>query len=206
MHVLLDYAASVIAGSVALLLLLGTVARSSEADRRVSAVGYAKEQALDLATWLEDDLSTIGMGLPTGEVRLTMPTQAGSGTTLRTTRFEFTRRTYDTSGPTPVVATVDVRYDLAPTTTTTIDGATVQLYEVQRSERVNGGAWQDAGKTPASLSRFHVEVQDMVGSPTGAEANAAFVDVSFTMIPPLMQDEVALPALFWNAAFRIHPV
>lgn len=207
MHVLLDHAASIIAGSIAALLLLGTVARSSMEDQRMTALAVAKDQAIEFSTWLEEDLSTVGMGLPEGDVRLTPPTAGSCNAAACTTAFTFVRRSYDTSTTPATPQTHDLRFTLAPTAAVVNeDGSTTQLYEVQRSERIDGGAWTAAGASPASLSHFRISLQDDTGAPTMSEADAAFVEVAFALVPPLMRDDLLLSELNWSAVFRIHPV
>ncbi|MEM6783182.1 MAG: hypothetical protein AAF624_05540 [Bacteroidota bacterium] len=207
MHVLLDHAAAIIAGSIAALLLLGTVARSSQEDQRMTALAVAKDQAIAFSTWLEEDLSTVGMGLPDGDVRLTPPSMGTCNGTDCTTQFTFVRRSYDTSTTPATPRTHDIRLTLSPTTTVSNeDGTTTQLYEVRRTERINGSAWAEAGASPASLSHFRIGLQDDAGAPTASEADAAFVEVAFSLVPPLLRDDLLLSELNWSAVFRIHPV
>ena len=89
MHVLLDHAAAIIAGSIAALLLLGTMARASQEDQRMTALAVAKDQAFAFSTWLEEDFSAVGMGLPEGEVRLTPPTMDTCNGATCTRQFAF---------------------------------------------------------------------------------------------------------------------
>ncbi|MEL7363364.1 MAG: hypothetical protein AAFN13_14910 [Bacteroidota bacterium] len=207
MHVLLDHLAAVIAGSIAALLLLGTVARSSQEDQRMTALAVAKDQAIEFSTWLEEDLSTVGMGLPEGDTRVSSFTFDTCNGVDCTMAFTFTRRSYDTRTTPATPQDHDIRLVLSATTTVTEeDGSTTQLYEVRRSERINGGAWANAGASPASLSHFLVQLQDETGTPTEVEEDARFVEVAFTLVPPLLRDEVLLPELNWSAVFRIHPV
>ncbi|MEO1074985.1 MAG: hypothetical protein AAFX41_03345 [Bacteroidota bacterium] len=207
MHILLDHAAAIIAGSIAALLLLGTMARSSQEDQRMTALAVAKDQAFAFSTWLEEDFSAVGMGLPEGEVRLTPPTMDTCNGATCTRQFTFVRRSYDTTTSPATPQTHEFRLTLNPTTTVANeDGSSLQLYEVQRSERIGGGAWVQAGASPASLSHFRISLQDNSGAPTASESDAAFVEVAFSLVPPLLHDDLLLSELNWSAVFRLHPV
>ncbi|MEO1631460.1 MAG: M20/M25/M40 family metallo-hydrolase, partial [Bacteroidota bacterium] len=146
-------------------------------------------------------------GLPEGEVRLTPPTMDTCNGATCTRQFAFVRRSYDTTTSPAAPQTHEYRLTLSPTTTVTNeDGSSLQLYEVQRSERISGGAWVPAGASPASLSHFRVSLQDNSGAPTASESDAAFVEVAFALVPPLLHDDLVLSELNWSAVFRLHPV
>src|SRR5690625_2756407 len=87
MIAIFDNLNAILIGSTVILVIMPMQMRLTEMSVEQTANYMLKRQAMDLATWMEDDLLSMGQSLPSGRAAYTNPHDA-SGITLC---FEFYR-------------------------------------------------------------------------------------------------------------------
>ena len=182
MQFILDHIASILIGSIVLLVIVGLMFQGNEAMVDQPSYYAAKAQTRVLTEMIEADFGNVGLGVPPG-------TDIVNEATATATEFLRLIDPDDT-----VLATV--RYEMAPVDTVMIDGQEVPLYEVQRL--VNGAV---DGKSPARMSEFQVEFRDLDGTPVADPTTAKAIHVQFTMIPPFTEKGY-LNQTHWGRTFR----
>src|SRR5690625_7801492 len=82
MIAIFDNLNAILIGSTVILVIMAMQMRMTEMSVEQTANYMMKRQAMDLATWMEDDLLLMGQNLPSGTAAYTNP-QDSSGITLR---------------------------------------------------------------------------------------------------------------------------
>jgi hypothetical protein len=185
MQLLFDNIASVLVASTVLLVVVATNLNAQRSAVESSVAYAAKTQTLSMASYMESDLLLIGNGtLDTIETI----TSNGAG---QTTQFSFRR--IDNAG-----ADMLVSYNLTPTTTIDIDGQSVQLYRLDRTE--DG---QPAGGGSSTLSHFEITMLDINGDPTASVAAARLLRVRAVNVYPFGDpDKMNMFQSHWGITVR----
>jgi hypothetical protein len=185
MQLLFDNIASVLVASTVLLVVVATNLNAQRSAVESSVAYAAKTQTLSMASYMESDLLLIGNGtLDTIETI----TSNGAG---QTTQFSFRR--IDDAG-----ADMLVSYNLTPTTTVDIDGQSVQLYRLDRTE--DG---QPAGGGSSTLSHFEITMLDINGDPTASVAAARLLRVRAVNVYPFGDpDKMNMFQSHWGITVR----
>src|SRR5690625_4931521 len=111
MIAIFDNLNAILIGSTVILVIMAMQMRMTEMSVEQTANYMMKRQAMDLATWMEDDLLLMGQNLPSGTAAYTNP-QDSSGITLG---FEFYRDSVAVVGGTLDTMRITTRYDLLKT-------------------------------------------------------------------------------------------
>ena len=177
--------------SMTVLLILASIQTEATQINTVRTSRNAvKSQAQQLATWMEEDLASMGRNMEAGDAAFENPSDS---TQWHTTRFIFKRDSLLAGGGTVRVKT---RYDLEKTGTRTVDGTTETLYEVQRSQKVGSNPWQPRGRSTGNLEYFEVNMLDENANPvSNPKANSDDVEsirVRFSVIAPFQNEETLL--------------
>jgi len=193
-----------IMAGVVLFMLLSATTQVREASVEQLSIYAAKKYALDLADWLENDISTLGSNFDSTTVRFLLPTLLDGNTT----DFTFLR---DTLGPAPNFdpVRIETRYQLIDTDMVELEDSMVQMYQVVRSYRVQEGSgwtlWQEDGRSTGRMSYFMVSLLDTWGAPVVDEAETVFLKMDFSVIPPFRQGKQYLNQLSWGTTVRLRP-
>jgi hypothetical protein len=195
--------AMMIAGAV-LLMLLTAMTRSREMGVEQLSVYSAKSHSLDLAEWLEDDISSLGSNFDSTTVRFLLP-EMEDGNTVN---FTFHR---DTIGAAPdfVKIRIETRYQLLEADQAELRDTTMQMYQLVRDVRVQQGAgwsaWVEDGRSSPRLSYFMVSLLDDFGQSVATESETTFLKMDFSIIPPFPQGRQFLNQLSWGTTIRLRP-
>ncbi len=185
MQLLLDNIASVLVASTVLLVVVATTLNAQRSAVEASVAYAAKKQTLTTADFLEAELLLIGNGTG-GTIDTTIVNANG-----QTTEFSFWRQ--DDTG-----AAMLVSYTLTPSTSKVIDGQTVQLYQLNRSE--NGAA---AGSGSSTLSDFTITLLGPDGSLAASTADARLLRVRAVNVYPYGDpDNMNMFQSYWGITVR----
>ncbi len=189
---------------VVIFMLLTAMTRVREASVEQLSIYSAKSHALDLADWLENDISTLGSNFDSTMVRFLLPTKL-DGNTIE---FTFLR---DTIGVAPNFdpVRIETRYQLIDTDMVELEDSMVQMHQIVRSIRIQQGAgwtpWQEDGRSSSRMSYFMVSLLDAVGQDVGNETETVFLKMDFSLIPPFRQGKQYLNQLSWGTTIRLRP-
>jgi len=215
MYLLIDNLNAMIVLGAVLLMLLFLRQRMVEVNVEQLATYTVKKQAVDLATWLEDDLLTVGENMNLTEKRFEDPKQSG----LNTTEFTFYRDSVDTSAPAGTAPIrIATRYTLAPAGTRTLQGESISVYQLIRETRENSGSWKEDGRTAPLLSYFRIDMlngdvlpisKDVV---SGKEVSQLAIEkpdtlrntrVRFTMVTPIENERTTLRKYYYGSTLML---
>jgi len=189
---------------VVMLILLVAMTRVREASVEQLSVHSAKTVALDLADWIENDVSRLGSNFDSTTVRFLMPTELNGNTT------EFTFL-HDTIGVAPNFdpVRIETRYRLIDTNMIELEDSIFQMHQIVRSYRIQQGAgwtqWVEDGRSYARMSFFMVSLLDKWGAPVNNEAETVFLKMEFSLIPPFRQGNQYLNEISWGTTTRLRP-
>jgi len=202
MWFIFDNLQATIIGSVVIIMLLTAMQRVRELNLEQLSIYSAKVQALDLAEWMENDLSTLGTNFDSTTVRFSLP-QVQNG---NTTDFTFYR---DTLGVAFNKVRIETRYQLIDTDTVEVNDSTIQMHQIIRSFRVKEGnkwtKWQEDGRSSGRLSYFMISLLGDLGQPVDAEAETIFFKMDLSVVPPFLQGRQYLSLLSWGSTIRLRP-
>src|SRR5690625_334190 len=111
MIAIFDNLNAILIGSTDILVLVAMQMRMAEMSVEQTANYRMKRQAMDLTTWMEDDLLLMGQNLPSGTTAYANPKDS-SGITLG---FEFYRDSVAVVGGTLDTMRITTRYELFKT-------------------------------------------------------------------------------------------
>lgn len=186
---------NLVAGLISMMILLILTSIQTQATQNNTAKtsrNAVKTHAQQLATWMEEDLSKMGKNMAAGDAAFENP-QDSTTSNWHTKQFLFKHDSLKAGGGTVQVKT---RYQLERTGTRTVDGTDVELFEVNRSQKVGSGPWQVKGGSPSDLGYFEVSMLDEDGNPVSNPlANRDDVEsirVRFSVIAPFQTEETFL--------------
>src|SRR5690625_483286 len=156
MIAIFDNLNAILIGSTVILVIMAMQMRMTEMSVEQTANYMMKRQAMDLATWMEDDLLLMGQNLPSGTAAYTNP-QDSSGITLG---FEFYRDSVAVVGGTLDTMRITTRYDLLKMGVHQTEKDTVDSFRLERSVQLGSGPWVRKGSRSALLSHFKIEMLD----------------------------------------------
>lgn len=162
MYFIFDNLTASIVGGIVLMMLFGIQSRIQSNTVESTIMYAAKNQTLQFAELLERDLSNAGYLSTPGDQSILRHATRNSGGTVTTDTLEFWGS--DGNG-----LRTRVRYVLDKTSSATIDGETVQLYQVNRYEN-NIIGWKNAGASLPTLTEFRIDLLD--------SANNGVVDIA----------------------------
>ncbi len=201
-----DNMTAMLIGGVVLLILVTVQQRSSELGVEQTAIYVAKQQSLEFAEWLEDDINKLGMNFDSTAVRFALPVQSGGNTTS----FEFYQDSLNIA-VTPIdTVRIETRYQLNAASTATIADSTVQLYQLVRETRVENGfggwtSWAEDGRSPGLLTYFEIELLNLSGQVVAVENQTSFVRMAFSLAPPFQSNKQYLTQLSWGTTVSLRP-
>ncbi len=221
MQFLLDNLSSLLIGGVVFMIMLVTQMGAFGLNVEETAMYASRKQMSVFTSWLEQDLTLIGQNLRTETSRLDAPIQRSDSSLTAaeqsTALFQFSRDTLRTND----VGTLDTirvftRYRLVNVNTATIgEDSTVQVFGLTRGTQgqqvANGQAaldedeWLEQGGSPSTLTFFRIEMYGANGRPTTASADAEFIRVRFSILPPHENPARELRELHWGTTVGLRP-
>lgn len=171
------------------LILISIQTQATRDNTSRTSRNVAKAQVQELSTWLEEDLENMGRNMDEGTVPFESPDTSSK---WHTDKFVFFYDSLD-AGDTIRVKT---RYELETTSTRTVDGENVQLYEVVRSRKIgSSGTWETKGQS-RDLEYFEVNMLDKdanrVTNPTSNSGEIRSVRIRFATIAPFQNEDTFL--------------
>ena len=151
--ILIDRIVAVIISAMLVLMGFSVQQRAQQTSLGSTMLYVGKKQTLELADMLERDLANVGFNLTPGQTAITTYSQHPDGM-LDSLVFWGVGR--DSVGA--AAQQVEVLYHLVPADTARFGQEVVPLFELQRFERVGGGAWGLDGGSPPTISRFYIEL------------------------------------------------
>lgn len=203
MIAIFDNLNAIIIGSAVILVIMAMQMRMGEISVEQTANYMMKRQAMDLATWMEDDLLLMGRNMAGGVIPYGNPVDSADVTT----RFEFYRDSIRTAGGSLDTFRVSTRYDLARVGVHYTENDTIDSYRLERYVSTDGGPWVREGGSSGLLSYFRIEMldrdADRVSNPV---ANAALVrntKVSFHMVTPFETQRTTLRRVYYGSTLMV---
>ncbi len=209
MILLLDHLSAVVIGSAIILILISMQMRSTEMGVEQSSGYMMKNQATDLATWMEEDLLQIGRNIDKEErVAFENPLTNSSGNTSEFVFYRDTIRYYLT---TPDTLHIGTRYTLTPVDTRILNEDTLVVHRIDRFANVNGGAWNKTGSSVPYLSSFNVDMLDSDAQPIVDPVAAATADplavrntrIRFSMVTPYETSRTTVRQVYYGSTLLI---
>lgn len=199
----LDNINALIIGSAIILVVMAMQMRMTDISVEQSANYMMKRQAMDLATWMENDLLQMGRNLPNGTISYVNPSDSSDVTV----RFEFYRDSVQTSGGSLDTFRVATRYELSKLGSHYSERDTVDSYRLDRYVSEGGGPWQKSGGSSGLLSYFKIEMLDRDAKPiTNPVASPELVRntrVSFHMVTPFERQRSTLRRVYYGSTLMV---
>lgn len=179
--------ASILAATV-VLILTSVQMRTTELRANQSFRNSALKQAKTFATWIEEDLESMGRHVDDGETVFAVEdrisnAQSPTDSTLKGLTFYY--RNAEGGSKT----TLD--YEISATNTLSVDGTKRTLYELTRQK---GGI--KSGGSPATLGYFDLHfigpTAERVSSPAANREKIEALRVHFSVVPSVQNDETTL--------------
>ncbi|WP_263786336.1 hypothetical protein [Salinibacter grassmerensis] len=201
MAFLYDNLTAVVVGTTVLLILASLQLRAMELSTAASGQEAALTQSEEIATWMEEDLESMGRHITTAD-----------------TVFGGVSRTDDNASPTDSVLTnlsfryksstggaiQTVQYDVSVVETDTVEGKERTLYQLSRTK---GGT--SAGRTPGMLGYIDIQFLDQTAKAISApHANAGQIKalrVHFSVILPYRNSSSGVKEVHRMVAFPYTP-
>ena len=200
---LFDHLAATIIGATAIFILAALMLRVGEVNVEQVANYHVKTQAADFATWLEDDLLTMGKNRP---YDLTNPPfENPVDSSGFTTNFVF----YWDSVTTSPVDTIrySIRYELEKRGTRVVGSDTISVFRLARYQREDAGSWVQSGSSSDLLSSFRIQMlnRDAVplSDPKSDYDEVWNTRVRFSMATPFDTQNSTIRQVFYGSTLMI---
>ncbi len=207
MVVLLDHLTAIIVGSVLGIVLFTTTVRVQTLSSEANTAYSMRRLSTDMATWMEDEILTIGRDMPVGVVPFTNTVDSAG----MTQRFTFYRDSVEVVSGVTTARRIATEYRLRFAATRGTGAAAYNIYRVDRFVQVDGGAWQFDGSAPPYLKHFKIEMLNRDAVPI-ADPVAAFnadpaairnTGIRFTLATPHELKGLALKSVHFASTLMI---
>ena len=208
MILLLDHANALIVAGFIFLMIMALQTRVQAISIEQTANYMLKAQSADLASWMEEDMLTLGSNIdPNKEVPFLNPVDSAG----LTTSFTFFRDTLDTDLDPPDTVRVATRYRLVHTGTKTVNSEVIDVFRLARDQRVGVGAWEEQGGSSSLLGSFHVDMLDADAQPvanpvavaTGNPDAIRNTRVRFSMVTPFETTRTTVRRAYYGSTLLI---
>lgn len=201
--------ATIIAMSV-FLLLVTIQFRTTQSNIAQTSRNIVKEQAQGFATWLEDDLETMGQNIGPGSappynVAFENPVDS-SGVTVDFTFYQ------DSILSTTTTMRVETRYRVKKTGTRVVKADTMDLYQLTRFRKEGaGGMWEEDGRSINALGYFDVDMLNRDAQPIASPRSAAQANpdtvrstrVRFSVVAPFQNEQTSLRVVHFGSVLLL---
>ncbi len=208
MILLFDNIGSAIIGATVMMLILVLNLRMVDINMESTSTYMVKNQANDLATWMEEDLLKLGDNIDrTVEVPFINPTDSGDVTT----QFTFYRDSINTTVDPQDTIRVGTRYVLNRSGTRILANDTIDVYRITRELQYDGGAWFNSGGSTPMLSFIQIDILNGDAQVLADPVNAATINpdsvqntrISFSMVTPFETDRTLLRQVYYGSTLLI---
>lgn len=208
MILILDHANAILVGSFIFLMILSLQSRVQAINVEQTANYVLKSQASDLANWMEEDILSLGANMnPEKDVPFTNPVDSAG----QTTSFTFSRDSLDLTVDPPDTVRIATRYELVRTGTKEVNKEEIDVYRIQRSQRIGSGAWAVEGGSAALLGSFRIDMLDADAQPVANPVAAAQADpkairntrVRFSMVTPFETTRTTVRQAYYGSTLLI---
>lgn len=208
MNLIFDHLSAALVGATVMMMLLMLQIRLTGMSIEQTSTYMVKNQASNLATWLEEDLLQIGENMDlTKTIPFTNPVDSAGVTTT----FSFFRDSLDTSVIPPDTFRIETRYELKKMGSRITGGDTLDVYRIARSFRVDGGPWKASGGSTPALGFFKIEMLNGDAVPVADPVAAATADpkairntrVRFFMVTPFETATTAIRRVYYGSTLLI---
>src|SRR5690625_528170 len=203
MIAIFDNLNAILIGSTDILVLVAMQMRMAEMSVEQTANYRMKRQAMDLTTWMEDDLLLMGQNLPSGTTAYANPKDS-SGITLG---FEFYRDSVAVVGGTLDTMRITTRYELFKTGVHQTEKDTVDSFRLERWGQMGSGPWVREGGSSALLSHLKLESLDRdalpVSDPVAHPSQVRNTKVSFHMVTPFETRRATLRRVYYGSTLMV---
>jgi hypothetical protein len=192
--------------AMAVLLLLVTIQfRTTQANIAQTSRNIVKEQAQSFATWVEDDLERIGENVSPGDVTFENPVDSAG----ITTSFTFYR---DSIESTTSIVPVSTRYTVRKIDTRIVEEDTLDIYQLDREQKVGSGSWTLDGQSIGALGYFEVDMLNRNAQPIQnpkyqvQSVNPDTVRstrVRFSVVAPYQTDQTSLRVVHFGSVLLL---
>jgi hypothetical protein len=202
MHFLYDHLSAGIVGAAVLLIFVGMQVRMTEINIEQTASYMVKKQAIDLATWMEEDLLRMGQYVDREvEVFFKNPNDSSGMTKM----FEF--HYVDEDGD-----KIEVRYQLLQVGTRAVGDTTLTIFRLRRRTKRPLGGWQNDGESAGLLTSYRIQMLNRDGHPIANPANMAAANpdtvrntrVRFALATPFETSRTTLRQVYYGSTLLIH--
>jgi len=208
MNFIFDNIGASIVGATVFLILLSLQIRINNLNIEETSTYMVKNQASNLATWLEEDLLKMGTNIDnTKEVPFANPVDSAEVTT----QFIFYRDTLNTAVVPADTVRIGTRYQLKMTETRMLEGAPINVYRIDRSLQYNGGAWISSGQSASMVGSLKIDMLDRDAQPVVDPVAAMTADpeaikntrVRFSMVTPFETDQISIRQVYYGSTLLL---
>lgn len=206
MQFIFDHMIAVLISAVVILIVAGNQIMSMESSVDDTSFYAAKNNTLNFAKIIQEDLSMTLHRYDTGRAPFSWPIPVDLDG--RTTLFTFYRDSLATA-PFDTVR-LETRYRLQfEDSLSTADGP-IPLFRIDREEcaTTSSGAcspWINTGSSASLVTDFKVIPRRTNKSLAANVAESHYLDVSFTMSPPYRTNSQTVNTLHWNTLLQVQP-
>ena len=209
MILLLDNMSAIVVGGAIALVLISMQLRTTEMGIEQTSGYMMKNQATDLATWMEEDILDLGDNIDkTKEVPFENPTVDQYG---NTSQFIFYRDTVDVTGSAPDTIRIGTRYTLTPVDTRVMENDTLIVHRIDRYANTNGSHWKKTGSSVPYISVFRVDMLDKDAKPMTDPVASMTADplavrntrIKFAMVTPFETERTTVRQVYYGSTLLI---
>ncbi len=210
MIVLLDHLTAVIVGSVLGLVLFTTMLRVQTLNHEANTAYAMRRLSTDMATWIEDDVLSVGKNLPMSKLPFESPLDSAG----LTKEFTFYRDSVETVGSVTKTTRVATQYRLQYAGTRGSGPDAYNIYRVNRYVKMDtlaGSTWEFDGSAPPYLRHFKIEMLGPDALPIANPAAALALNpnavrntgIRFTLATPFEQKGLAMQSVHFASTLMI---
>ncbi len=207
MIALLDHLTATIVGGVLGVVLFTTMMRVQTLNHEANTAYSMRRLSSDMATWMEDDVLSIGQDMALTALPFDAPVDSAG----LTQTFTFYRDSLDVSSGVLVTRRITTQYRLKYAGTRGSGADAYNIYRVDRYVKMGSGAWTFDGSAPPYLRHFKIEMLDKDAKPI-ADPVATFAanpnlirntGIRFTLATPHVQKGLALQSVHFASTLMI---
>lgn len=207
MILLLDHLLAIVVGSVLGIVIFTTAMRVQSLNHEANTTYAMRRLSSDMATWMEDDVLSIGRNMPLNQIPYANPVDSAG----LTKTFTFYRDSVSVVGGVSTVNRINTQYRLRYAGTRGSGAEAYNIYRVDRYVQVDGGAWNFDGSAPPYLKHFKIEMLDRDAKPIADPVAAFGIDpntvrntgIRFTLATPHEQRGLALQSVHFASTLMI---
>lgn len=206
MQFIFDHLIAVLIAAVVIMIVASNQILSMESSVEDTSFYAAKNNSLNFAKIIQEDLNLTLHRYDTGRAPFSWPIPVDADG--RTTLFTFYRDSLVT-GPIDTVR-LETRYRLQFEDSLSTDDGKIPLFRIDREECVTTTSgvcspWVNTGSSAGLVTDFKITPLRTNKSPAANVAESHYLDVRFTMSPPYRTNSQTVNVLHWNSLLQVQP-